>query len=327
MERITFGLSGELLIAHLAAYGTVAVLDSAGIAAFLHHDPDSQSYEPIVEADAAVGEIDTAIRQSAILCEEIVETDIVAGRRGNDRRSVIWARASYARDPTEAIPVVARRATLVEAAERQGNQVALRVLSGIGALAIWGPRTVRVSEGATALDGVIGNHTSDFVRGVLRPMRAAVAALDGEVVAGLGMPAAHDGEPDKTGWAPPGTDVAKVHQWLAAIGLSLLPVAHRPLGRSVTPACWTTDRPRRHGITLPLIAHPTSLPRLRAVLATAALPQITSADQGGDGTSGQAASLLRSFGVEEVAIFERQYQSGAGSSVAFQFRRGQRCGL
>jgi hypothetical protein len=115
------------------------------------------------------------------------------------------------------------------------------------------------------------------------------------------------------------------HQWLAVLGLGLLPVAHRPLGRSSTPACWSTPRPTRHGITLPLLARPSSLARVRATIGLRALTGATA--QAAEQDALAARTELRAFGVPEAVVFERDVARGQGSSVAFSFRRGRRVAL
>jgi len=196
------------------------------------------------------------------------------------------------------------------------------LLAGIGSPLTWGPPRLKSSAGATALDGVIGNHTSDFVRGVLRPMRRA--AVDTHCDPFLASEAQTSF--DKTGWAPPGTRIRDVHQWLAVLGLALLPVAHRQTARSRTPARWV--RPGgSSGITLPVLRSPCSVPRVRALLALRELAQITRSADLIDPKVAQSAGVLRSFEVEEVVVFRRRERAGAGSSVAFDFRRGERIEL
>jgi hypothetical protein len=320
MEQVTIPYSGTLLVAHLAAYGLAFVLDDAGIDAFVGHDGVSQSFEPFVAFDADRDAARDAIRASAAQAEPWVEHDLEPGRSGNDRRATIWARASLEPGGERLAQAVALRAGLVERAHGDGA-VPSGLLAGLGAPASWGPERMKSPAGATALDGVLGNNTSDFVRGVLRPTRRAAELLESDPFA----PGALDGLPfDKSGWAPPGTRVDYVHQWLAALGLALLPVAHRPLRRSATPAFWRRGRAEgwRSGVTLPLLDAPASVPRLRALLALQALPAITS-DAVDEGDAAVAAGELRSLGVEEVVVFERRDRSGAGSSVAFDFQRGR----
>ncbi len=325
MERIAFTYGGQLLVSHLAAFGLAVALDGAGIETYVGHDPDSQSFEPVVAFAGERAAVAEAVRASALATEAVVESDIEPGRRGNDRRATIWARASFANDPDRAAHVLGLRRTLVDDAEQEDAPFAVALLASLGAPATWGGDRVNPSDGATALDGVLGNHTSDLVRGVLRPARRAAAEFADDAFGAPALGPAGD-QHDKTGWAPPGTDVDLAHQWLAVLGLSLLPVAHRSLSRSATPACWTLRRPTRHGVTLPLLSLPVSLPRLRALLSLASLAAIT--DDGEQTRErSRAAGELRSLGVDEVVTFARRYQRGSGSSVAFTYARGERIGL
>lgn len=325
MERIAFGYGGQLLVSHLAAYGLAVALDGMGVEAYVGHDPDSQSFEPVVAFAGARAAAAEAVRASAVATEAIVEDDIEPGKRGNDRRATIWARASFANDPGRATHVLGLRQALVDGVESDDAPFASALLASLGAPATWGGDGVKPSDGATALDGVLGNHTSDLVRGVLRPARCAAAELADDAFAARTLGPAGD-QHDKTGWAPPGTDVDLAHQWLAVLGLSLLPVAHRAAARSATPACWRLSRPTRHGVTLPLLADPVSLPRLRALLSLAALTAVTDDDQQMLERR-RAGGELRSVGVDEVVVFARRYQRGSGSSVAFTYARGERVGL
>ena len=321
MEQVAIPYSGTLLVSHLAAYGLAFVLDDAGIDAFVGHDGASQSFEPVVMFDADPDAAHAAIRASATQAEDWVEHDVQPGMTGNDRRATIWARASLERESERLAQLVGLRAGLVQQADLAPSGVASALLAGLGTPAAWGTERMKTPSGATALDGVLGNHTSDFVRGVLRTTRRAAAALDPDP---FELDALDEIPFDKTGWSPPGTRVAYAHQWLAALGLGLLPVAHRPLKRSATPACWRRGRDEgwRSGVTLPLLDAPVSVPRLRALLALEALPAITSGAVN-EGDAAVAAAELRGLGIDEVVVFERRDRSGAGSSVAFDFQRGR----
>lgn len=321
-EQVRIPLPGTLLVAHLAAYGLLVALDAVGIDGFIGHDPESQSYEPIIEFEGKRAVAREAIQSSATRAERFVEEDIEPGKKGNDRRPVAWSRASFMKEPERAAHVLSLRETLVEAVERERDLSSAGILAGLGATAAWGsPERPKPSEGATALDGVLGNHTSDIVRGVLRPARSAAATLDGDPF----LPASERSvsQLDKTGWAPSGTQVDFVLQWLAVLGLALLPVAHRPLASSRTPACWTTQRPRRRGVTLPVLDRPASMAKLRAFLGLEALKAIRDEMDGSTTTAAAAASELRALGVSEVVVFDRRYQPGSSSSVAFTFARGR----
>lgn len=321
-DKVTIPLPGTLLVAHLAAYGLAAALDAGNVDGWVGHDPESQSYEPIVVFEGERTAAIDAIRLSAVRAERFVEQDIEPDKKGNDRRPVAWARASFMNEPQRSAEVLLLRQALVDEAERERDLTSAGVLAGLGATAAWGTLdTPKPSEGATALDGVLGNHTSDMVRGVLRPARIAAATLDGDPF--LSSSARSAAQLDKTGWAPPGTRVNLALQWLAVLGLSLLPVAHRPLAASLTPACWvTTEGPRRRGVTLPVLKQPVSLPRLRALLGLDAVASI-SGDIDDRVKMARVAGKLRALGVEEVAVFDRRYRPGSGSSVAFTFERAR----
>jgi len=318
MRTIELPYSGEVLLSHLAAYGVLVALRDTGVRAFVSHPPESLTCEPRLHVpdDVDDARVCAAVRATAVAAEEVVETDMVLGAKGNDRRSIIWARGSYANDPSRAEEVVRRREALVE--RLPDESVVLAILAGLGCPATWGGDGVKPAHGATGLDGVLGNHTSDLVRGVLRPARAAASTLDGSL---WNLRSAQD---DKTGWSPPGTRVALEHQWLAVLGLALLPVAHRPHERSHTPATWDAGRGRR-GIVLPLFATPTSLARARAIVGLTAMPSLLEASA--DAETLTTGSQLRALGIAEVMAFDRLDARGAGTSVAFTFRRGRRIEL
>lgn len=322
-EHVRIPLPGTLLVSHLTAYGLLVALDAAGVDGFLSHDPQSQSYEPIIEFEGEPAALSEAIRSSADRAERIVEADIEAGKKGNDRRPMAWARASFMKEPERAALVLSLREQLVEAVESERDLTSAGILAGLGAPAAWGaPEKPKPSAGATALDGVLGNNTSDIVRGVLRPARSAAAALDGDPFLPTSEGSAK--QPDKTGWAPSGTQVDLVLQWLAVLGLALLPVAHKPFESSTTPACWSVERPRRRGVTLPVFEQPVSMPRLRALLGLGALKAIhDELDDSTQAAEAAAAGELRGLGLSEVVVFDRRYQPGSGSSVAFTFTRGR----
>lgn len=329
MRSIEIPYGGDLLLSHLIAFGLAVAVDAENVPVHVHHSQSSLSFEPIVEVSDEFGDaqLARAVRATAVAAELAVETDLAPDKKGNDRRSVIWARGSYANDPRQAEEVVKRRAAVVDAAAARRETALLGVLAGLGAPASWGPDTVKPAHGATALDGVLGNHTSDLVRGVLRPARAAAATLDAEHLwAGPQTKV----QLDKTGWAPAGTPAPLAHQWLAVLGLALLPVAHRQADRSATPAAWSIRNPRSAGIALPLLSRAASFARVRAVLELRALVEVGKQPLdtllGGDADL-TAGAELRSLGVPEIVRFERQDARGQGSSVAFSFRRGVRVTL
>jgi hypothetical protein len=326
--RITLPYSGHLLVGHLAAFGLAVALDDAGYDAFVDHDPGSVSFEPRVTTDALSDQVSAAVRQTAVRAESTVEADAEPGQKGNARRSVIWARASFANEVERSRQMLTAREILATQAESAGDRTTSALLAGLGASAAWGLATAdgrpKPAHGATELDGVIGNIGSDLVRGVIRPARNAASDANGTTTVDRWTGATADEQADKTGWAPAGTQVSFIDQWLAVLGLALLPVAHRGLARSETPACWNARALKRQGITLPVLGAPTSLPRLRTILREPALADgeaATAALSEGEGpVTGYAP--LRRRGVAEVVVFPRTYAEGAGSSVAFTFDRG-----
>lgn len=318
MGEATIGYSGELLVSHLAGYGLLAALERACVGATLRHSSESLTFEPVIEFDGDDGLAARAIRESAIEAEEAVEADREPGR------PLIWARHSLGGDSSLAAQVLRRREELLAEAERSGAVLTARLLSGLGAPAAWGSDQLKPSAGATALDGVMGNSTSDLVRGVLRPARTAAATVSAAQLKASWAGNGSDVPQDKTGWAPPGTRVALFDQWLAALGLSLFPVAHRQFQRSATPAFWNR-KGGHYGVTLPIFSEPVTLPKLHAVLSLDALARV------GDGTWNDdhaellaAAALLRQLGARETVSFARLMSRGAGTSVAFTFKRGSR---
>lgn len=320
MRTIAMPYSGELLLSHLLAYGLLVVLDDAGVRGHIRHPPESLSCTPCIDVADDVSDdiVAAAVRATALAAEQVVEADLAPGRRGNERRSVIWARHSLGGDKEKASLVVARRAELV--AQTTDRAVA-GVLAGLGAPACWGPPHVEPAHGATPLDAVIGNIGSDLVRGVMRKGRTSASTLEAPDLWSV-RPSRGSAQADLTGWAPKGTPAPLTHQWLAVIGLGLLPVAHRRLERSVIPGWWESDRPRRRGIALPLMPDATSLARLRAVVALRALTVV--AAQRFDAIA--AAAELRAVGAPELMLFERVARRQI-SSVAYSFQRGRRVAL
>ncbi len=322
IERVVLPYSGELLVSHLAAYGLVVALEVHGTRASLSHSRASLTYEPQIEFVGGVKVASAAIRATATALESIVEADIEEGKTGNARRSVIWARASFAADPSHAEPVLRRRQELLTRAESRGNRLAQGLLAGLGAPAVWGGERVKPSCGATALDGVLGNNTSDLVRGVLRPARKVCAEIGEEDLETAWDRRGPDPPPDKTGWAPPGTRVDMIHQWLAALGLAMLPVAHQSFKASRTPA--TSGDGRR--ITLPILRAPVTSARAKALLALEALCRLNGSEPD-DPDVQTAVAEIRMFGVSEAVSFHRLSRPGAGSSKAFTFKLGTRLDL
>ncbi|MBB4663296.1 hypothetical protein [Conexibacter arvalis] len=324
MEQVVFTHGGEVLIAHLAAYGLAVVLESAMIDAHVGHDPDSLRFEPFVHFDATQADAARAVRDAAGALERLIESDVERVSEKNARRSVIWGRSSFDHGSERGALVLAKRSALVAEADAGRQRLASGLLAALGAPALWGPKTVKSGSGATALDGVLGNHTSDFVRGVLRPCRADAADVDeARFLAEVGKVTSE--QRDRTNWAPSGTRVGLIDQWLAALGLSMLPVAHRQVRRSATPACWSGGRPVRHRTTLPLLDQPVSPARLRALLSLGSLASVCRSEDGQPDVD--HAGALRAFGVTEVVTFDRRYNPGSSSSVAFTYVRGRRRAL
>jgi hypothetical protein len=313
MITLHIPISGLMLIAHLAAYGFGATLEAGGERAFVAYDPDSLDLQPLVGADASLERVLECIRRSAVDCEDVVEADEVPGKTGNDRRSVIWARSTAGERARRVLPV---REQLLDHAEASGRMLSAALCAGLGAPAAW--LVDRPHTGASQLDGVLGNHTSDFVRGVLRRWRPVAETLTADQVRTLfttiDPPPASD--EDKTGWSPPGSRVHGLCQWLAAIGLSQLPVGLSATGPSRTP-CF-----RRNGgdraVRLPVLGAPTSLARLRALLQ---LPELVASE-----LTPAMAARIRALGVSELIDFPRLDHAGQ-SSVAFSFARATRVEL
>lgn len=314
MRTLTIPLSGHLLVAHLAAYGLGFLLDAGGEDAFVGHDPLSLEMEPHVLTNATVDRATQLVRESAVECESAVEADLQPGQSGNARQPVIWARATAL---SRAAPALSRRETVLDTAERENAGVAVALIAGLGAPAAWSGD--RPQRGATQLDGVMGNYTSDFVRGVLRRARPEAAAAHVGLLEQAWMGAAEQAATyDKTLWSPPRSRVDLVHQWLAALGLSLLPVAQHTRNPAVTP-CWWRDR-EGSGVTLPVLETPASVPRMRSLLQ---LPELLAPNAR---VLAPAAARLRALGIRELVSFSRVDQPGK-QSVTFNFARGRRVDL
>jgi hypothetical protein len=312
VRTLTIPYSGQLLVAHLAAYGLGFVLDAGGEEVFVGHDPYSLEMEPQVSTAASFDRIAECVRNAAAECQEPIEADLVPGKTGNDRRPVVWARATAMARATDALRL---REGILDDLERRAARVAAGTIAGLGAPAAWlGDHPER---GASRLDGVLGNHTSDFVRGVMRRTRrsALSAAADGLEVEWMTGETTVEGDTDRTGWVPPGTKIDPLHQWLAALGLSQLPVGLSADGPATTPCHWRDGRER--GATLPILSRPVSMPRLRALLQ---LPDLTLP------AAASVAARLRALGVHELVSFSIVDRS-TPQSVAFTFTRGNRSEL
>lgn len=299
MHELRLPVSGRTLVGHMAAYGLALVLDNGREDAFVGHDPDSLELDPLVATGAGSARTAELVRASASGCEDIVEADMTPGCTGNDRRPVVWARATRVDRALAAVPM---REALLDTEEGRGGRLAVALTVGLGAPAPWA--SDKPHRGASRLDGVMGNHTSDFVRGALRRSRAAAVDVTAEELTAPKDPAA-----DKTGWSPPGTSVAPAVQWLAALGLGLLPVGLVAHGYARTPAA-TSGRP--YGVTLPILSRPVSVPRLRALLQRVELGVV-------DGSLvPEQSARLRALGVSEVAHFPKVDRS-TPQSVQFFF--------
>lgn len=295
-------VSGLTLVAHLAAYGLALAVESEGGEAFMSHAPESLDVEPRIHTTLGLDDVAACVRSSARACEAVVEADLTPGQTGNNRRPVIWARAT-ALDRAEV--ALARREHLLDVAEQAGDALAAQLMAGLGAPAAWiGGKPHR---GASRLDGVMGNHTSDFVRGALRKSRAMAGEVTSSDLGQSGNAAA-----DKTGWSPPGTAVGLAWQWLAGLGLALLPVGLDGVAVARTPAVCVT---RPQGVTLPLLGSPVSVARLRGLLQAPSLPAATI------GIPPGGAARLRALGVHELVSFPKIDESNA-QSVRFHFARG-----
>lgn len=303
--------SGRLLATHLAAYGLALTLHAQGRLAWIGHDWRSLESDPVIETDASPHEVATSVAHSALACEAAVESDLVPGATGNERIPVIRARAT---DQERAVTALAARERLLDAAEAADETIVAALLSGLGAPAPWlcdqsTARRPMPGRGATQLDGVPYNIGSDIVRGLLRPVLRATKETDADVLVRLFAGHAVDAQPDRdrTRWSPDGTRLPAACQWLAAIGLGLLPVGLTSRDRARTPGFWRQSG--RRGVSLPVLQRPVSVPRLRGILQR---PELTAI--GGS----REAARLRALGISEVASFS-VIDASNGTMVAFSF--------
>lgn len=315
-QTITMPYSGRLLVTHLAAYGLAAALDTHGLDAFVGHDPDALELTPQIMTSASDGELCACIRQSALQCKSAVEADLEPGRTGNHRIPVIRARAT---DPERATASLTTRERLLDDLEARGAPLATGLIAGLGAPAPWlRDRAKSVPQrGASELDGVAVNFPADIVRSALRHALPAGESATEEDISRLRDNAIAPSEiENKLGWTPPGTRIEWLHQWLAALGLCLLPVGLQSDDRARTPGFWR--EPDSRGVTLPVLAHPVSVPRLRAILQSPILSTHSVAPS--------AAARLRALGTSELVSFSVLNQSTA-QMVQFSFSRGTRTAL
>lgn len=306
LRTLTIPYSGNLLVSHLAAYGLASVLDEAGEKSHIGHHPDSLETEPQVLTSGSPERVTECVRNAAVECAAAVDADL------GPEQPVIWSRPS---NPDRARAALPEREKILDYLEHRSAAVAAGLLSGLGAPAIW--LADKPQRGASALDGVAGNSTSDFVRGVLRGSRPAALAADPAALdaAWTGVARALALTDDKTLWSPTGTKVDLVHQWLAGLGLSALPVGLRSDDRAGTPGHWRAGAER--GLTLPVLARPVSVARLRALLQ---LPELTHL------AAPSNAARLRSLGIRELLTF-RVVDQSTPQMTKFSFERGRRTGL
>jgi hypothetical protein len=303
MRRLSIGSSGLLMVSHLAAYGLASALEAGGEYAFVGHEAESPELEPFVLTPASPERVVHCVRESAQACREVVDADI-----GKDR-AAIWSRFT---DSKRAPLALRAREGLLD---RVDGGLAARLIAGLGAPVTWGSEKTKPSAGATRLDGVPGNATSDFVRGVLRRTRPAAEQADRaeleEIWSGAEVTLGADHE-DRTGWGPPGIRVHLAHQWLAALGLGQLPVGLTTHGGR-TPCCF--QRPGEPlTVQLPVCSPAASAPRLRALLARS---EFASA-----GVNGPLGARVRALGVPCLVRFQAR-QASNPNMVAFTFDRGQ----
>lgn len=311
--------SGRLLTTQLAAYGLILAVHAAGHSAWIGHDASSLEFDPLVETDASPREVANSVAQSALVCEAAIEADLVPGRTGNDRIPVIRARAT---DQERAVIALAARERLLDAAEAADEALVAALLAGLGAPAPWlrdgsAAGKPMPGRGATQLDGVPYNIGSDVVRGLLRPVLRATKETDADALGRLftAEAVAPPSDRDRTRWSPNGTTLAPPCQWLAAIGLGLLPVGLTSSRRARTPGFWR--QPGSRGISLPVLERPVSAPRLRAMLQR---PELTATDGSRD------AARLRALGVSEVVSFS-VVDASSGTMVAYSFAPASRRAL
>ncbi|MHB8657311.1 MAG: hypothetical protein ACYC91_05055 [Solirubrobacteraceae bacterium] len=320
MQTFTMPYSGRLLVTHLASYGLAVALDARGVEAFVGHDPDAVELTPQVFADVDLDEVAACIRASALECKSAVEADLEPGRTGNGRIPVIRARAT---EPERAAISLAARERLLDDLEAQDARSAAALIAGLGAPGVWlrdaKARDKRVpAHGASRLDGVPYNIGSDIVRGALRhslPAATAIVEEDLRPLTDGGRVRTAD-ETDRLLWSPPGTRIALVYQWLAALGLELLPVGLSASARARTPGFWQESGER--GIALPVISRPVSAARLRSLLQ---LPDLVAR-----GATPAAAKRLRALGICELVTF-MVLDSSSGTMVKFSFGPARRFGL
>jgi hypothetical protein len=311
VKRFTIPCSGRLLITHLGAYGLAAALDARGVDAFVGHDPQAVELTPQVFATVELDEVAACIRESALECEPAVEADLEPGRTGNNRIPVIRARAT---EPERAATSMAARERLLDDLEAHGARSATALIAGLGASGVWlrdtKTRKAVPARGASRLDGVAYNIGSDIVRSALRHSLPAAATVVEEDLRPLtdGSRGRTADDTDRLLWSPPGTRIGLVYQWLATLGLGLLPVGLTARTHARTPGFWHESGAR--GIALPILARPASAARLRSLLQ---LPDLVAR-----GATPAAATRLRALGISELVTFA-VLDSSSGTMVKFSF--------
>ncbi len=304
---LTIPIPGRLLVAQMATFGLAAALDAAGEEAFVGHDV---SVDPrgVVHTPASPERIAAVIRETAATTEWAIERDLPSsGTERHQAKPAIWARAT---SPERALEALRERERVLD--ELHDRPLAAALVGALGTPACW--LGERPDRGATGLDGVMGNATSDFVRGVLRRVRAAGAQVQaGDLAELVRRDSSPSDEEDRTGWAPSGTHVSALWQWLATLGLTLLPVGLCATGPARTP-CHNGRRRGDAVLTLPVLADPVSVPRLRAILQA---PELRASQR-----SVRDDGRLRALGVGEVLRFTVEDLS-TPQSVVFTFRPGE----
>lgn len=304
---LTIPIPGRLLVAQMAMFGLTAALDAAGEEVFVDHD-DSVDPRGVVHTPASFERIAEVIRETVETTAWAIDQNLPSsGSSGTQEKPAIWPRAT---DPKRAAEALGERERILDALH--DRPLATALVTALGSPACW--LRERPDGGATRLDGVMGNATSDFVRGVLRRVRDAGAQVQAGDLAELVRrdPSTSD-EEDRTGWAPSGTHVPALWQWLATLGLTLLPVGLCATGPARTP-CHNGRRRGDAVLTLPVLAHPVSVPRLRAILQA---PELRASER-----SVRDDGRLRALGVSDVLRFTIEDHS-TPQSVAFTFRPGE----
>lgn len=318
MNELRIPSSGRLLVSHLAAFGLALCLDVSGERAFVAYEADDAELPISVLSTADADRAAQAVREGAQACRTTVERDVVPGQPLIKQVPAIRARAGNAEVAQRSFAI---REQLLDVIDDEDALLVGGLLAGLGAPAVW-LRDRRGAQlpalGASRLDGVALNSTSDIVRGALRKSIVAALDIDGEGMRDVLDPGARPevGDEDRTMWSPGGSPIPLPCQWLAALGLGLLPVGLRASDAGVTPCAWTADG--RRGTSLPVLRHPVSVPRLRALLQRQELCEIP--------LDAARAGHLRALGVVELACFTTRNR-GNDKMQAFSFALATRLPL